>query len=116
VLWLWLCLRSEEIERYVTELIDWFLDKQAKFWNQSVEFLIQRVQNVKSDKLFGQVRTQFHFDRSSLLRNIGDRAKRVVNTLDKEKMTKEICAKIASSLYQTAALELGAILGLVCYA
>jgi hypothetical protein len=104
---------SHEIEQHVVDLIDWILEKQGKFWTQTVEYMMSHVQHLNSNKVVGKLQMQFHYDRASLLQSIGDNSKKVVELWDKEKEIRELIAKIAASVYQTAALEIGALAGLV---
>jgi small GTP-binding protein len=103
---------SKEVEQHIAELVDWFLEKQGKFWTRTVEYMMTRVQNSRSDKIVGKLQMQFHYDRASLLQTIGESSKSVVQSWDKDKEVQELSAKITAAVYQTAVLEFGVIVGL----
>lgn len=92
-----------------------------------MEHVTHKLQQLDSDKVVGKVNTQFHYDRSTLLQGttstpikrktnvhvgMGQGSKRVVEDFDKEKQVKKLSAQVASAVYQTAAMEIGAV-GLV---
>jgi hypothetical protein len=57
----------EEIDNYISDVIDWTLTKNAKQWNAVVEYLQTRAQ-LNSYQLVGKVQTSFQYNRDSLLK------------------------------------------------
>jgi len=58
---------SSEVEKYVSDLIDWNLERHGKFWTRIMEHVTHKLQQIDSDKVVGKINTQFHYDRSALL-------------------------------------------------
>lgn len=117
-----------QIDAYINDMIDWMLSKQAKQWTRVVEYAAQRQQisnlliasneprqgTVASPhNVVGTFKTQYSYNRSLLIGNLGGSAKKVVDEFDRKKEAANLAATVKSAIYQTAAFELG-VVGIVC--
>ena len=100
-----------QIERRVTEMIDWLIDQDFRQWQAITSRLADRAREHRG-RMFGapDVGT-FHQDRSHLIDSVGREAQRVVETYDKEREAAAI-ADQARAAVTTAAAAGGAALGL----
>jgi small GTP-binding protein len=100
-----------QIERRVTELIDWLVDQDFRQWQAVTNTLSER-QKQHADRILGSPDVgSFHNDRSRLIDSVGRETQRVVDTYDKRREAEAIAdqARIAVA---TAAAAGGAALGL----
>lgn len=99
-----------QIERRVTELIDWLIDQDFRQWQSVTARLADRAR--ASDRSIGAPDVgSFHSDRARLIDSVGREAQRVVDTYDKQREAAAI-ADQARGAVTTAAAAGGAALGL----
>ncbi len=99
---------SQDIERHVSALIDWMVDKDYRMWHDVIEFLDQRTTE-HSGRMVGQVSSEFEFNRQAMLNSVGRDAQRVVETYDREEESLKLAEEMKRALMQTAAVEVGAL-------
>lgn len=109
-----------QIDAYINDMIDWMLAKQAKQWSRVVEYASQRQQisnllsgSDPSRNVVGSFKTQYSYNRSLLIGNLGGSAKKVVDEFDRRKEAEHLASTVKSAIYQTAAFEIG-VVGIVC--
>jgi small GTP-binding protein len=100
-----------EIERRVTELIDWLVEQDFRQWQAVTAKLAERRRERAARVLGAPDVGSFHDDRSRLIDSVGREAQRVVETYDKRRESEEIAdqARIAVAAAATAG---GAAVGL----
>ena len=74
-----------QIERRVTELIDWLVDQDFRQWEAVTRKLSERHREHASRVLGSPEVGSFHNDRSRLMDSVGREAQRVVETYDKRR-------------------------------
>ena len=101
----------DQIERRVTEMIDWLVDQDFRQWQAVTQKLSDRQREHASRVLGAPEVGSFHNDRSHLMASVGREAQRVVDTYDKRREGEAIAdqARIAVA---TAAATGGAAVGL----
>jgi small GTP-binding protein len=100
-----------EIERRVTEMIDWLIDQDFRQWQAITTRLAERSRDHQSRLLGAPDVGSFHADRSHLIDSVGRESQRVVDTYDKQREAATI-ADHAASAVKTAAAAGGAAVGL----
>jgi small GTP-binding protein len=100
-----------EIERRVTELIDWLIDQDFRQWQAVTTRLAERNRQHGSRALGAPEVGTFHADRSRLIDSVGRETQRVVDTYDKRREAEAI-ADQARAAVTTAAAAGGAAVGL----
>jgi small GTP-binding protein len=100
-----------QIERRVTELIDWLIDQDFRQWQAVTTQLAERTREREARTLGAPDVGSFHADRSRLIDSVGREAQRVVDTYDKQREAAMI-ADHARMAVTTAAAAGGAALGL----
>jgi small GTP-binding protein len=100
-----------QIERRVSELIDWLIDQDFRQWQAVTTMLGARSTNHRARMLGTPEVGTFHADRTGLIESVGREAQRVVDTYDKEREAAAI-AEEARAAVTTAAAAGGAALGL----
>jgi small GTP-binding protein len=104
-----------EIERRVTEAIDWLIDQDFRQWQAVTSRLGERVKSHGSRVLGGPDIGTFHADRSRLIDSVGREAQRVVDTYDRHREAAAIAdqargAVAAAAAAGGAAVGLGAVI------
>ena len=100
-----------QIERRVTEMIDWLVDQDFRQWQAVTSKLSERHRQHASRMLGAPDVGTFHNDRSRLIDSVGREAQRVVDTYDKRREA-EVIADQARTAVAAAAAAGGAAVGL----
>ena len=100
-----------QIERRVTEMIDWLVDQDFRQWQAVTSKLSERHRQHASRMLGAPDVGTFHNDRSRLIDSVGREAQRVVDTYDKRREA-EVIADQARVAVAAAAAAGGAAVGL----
>src|SRR6186997_2757616 len=101
----------QQIERRVTDLIDWLVDQDFRQWQAITSRLVERTRRHEDRVLGAPDVGSFHSDRSRLADSVGREAQRVVDTYDKRHEAAAI-ADQARMAVTTAAAAGGAAVGL----
>lgn len=99
---------SREIERHVSELIDWVVEKDYRQWQFVTEYISRRATQ-HADRMIGTVNSNFELNRQNLLASVGQNAQRVVERYDRESESLKLAQEVQSAIFQTAAVEVGAL-------
>ncbi len=100
-----------QVERRVTELIDWLTDQDFRQWQAVTSSLTERTRSYGSRVMGAPDIGTFHSDRAHLIESVGGEAQRVVDTYDKQREAAAI-ADHARSAVTAAAAAGGAAVGL----
>ena len=100
-----------QIDRAVSELIDWLIDQDFRQWQAVTSALSDRAKHSGSRVLGAPDIGTFHSDRTRLIDAVGREAQRVVDTYDKQREATAI-ADDARAAVTTAAAVGGAAVGL----
>ena len=101
----------QEIERRVTELIDWLIDQDFRQWQAITAKLTERQQKHEARMLGAPDVGVFHVDRARLMESVGREAQRVVDSYDQEREAASIADQARTAVAAAAAAG-GAALGL----
>ena len=98
-----------QIERRVSEIIDWLVDQDFRQW-QAVSARLAMRQREHGDRILrsGDI-GNFHEDRARLLESVGREAQRVVETYDRRREAERIADGARTAVAATAAVGAGAL-------
>lgn len=99
---------SRAIERHISELIDWVVDKNYRQWRFVVDFIGRRAAN-HTDRMIGSVNSEFEINRQALLKTVGENAQRVIEGYDQQRESLKLAQQVQTAIFQTAAVQVGAI-------
>ncbi|RIK43982.1 MAG: dynamin [Chloroflexi bacterium] len=99
---------SRQIERHVSELIDWLVDKDYRQWQAVMDYLNRRAAQ-HADRIVGSMTSAFEFNRQNLLASVGREAQQVVDSYDREAESLKLAQEVQTAIIQTAAVEVGAL-------
>jgi small GTP-binding protein len=98
-----------QIERRVSELIEWLVEQDFGRWHAVTARLAAR-QREHGDRVMGSGDgSSFHADRTRLIDSVGREAQRVVETYDRRRESQEIADAARNAVAATAALGAGAL-------
>jgi small GTP-binding protein len=98
-----------EIERRVSEIIDWLVDQDYRQW-QAVTSRLAARQREHGARILGSAEIgSFHEDRSRLLDSVGREAQRVVDGYDRRRESEQIADGARTAVAATAAVGAGAV-------
>jgi hypothetical protein len=100
-----------DIERRVTELIDWLVDQDFRQWQAVTGKLADRRREHAARMLGAADVDSFHNDRARLIESVGREAQRVVDTYDKRRESEAIADQARTAVAAAAAAG-GAAVGL----
>jgi small GTP-binding protein len=98
----------QRIEREVSELIDWMVERNFRQWQDVTAYLNQRAAQ-HDDRIVGEVGGRFEINRQELLQSVGRAAREVVATYDMDKAARELSESVKTSLAAMGAVEVGAL-------
>jgi len=99
---------SRQIEQYVSELIDWMVEKDYHQWQAVMDYINQRASQ-HTERMIGQIANEFEFSRQTLLKSVGRSAHDVVDSYDREAEASKLAQDVQRAIVQTAAVEAGAL-------
>ena len=98
-----------QIERRVSEIIDWLVDQDFRQWQAVSARLAVRHQE-HGDRILGSSEIgSFHEDRARLLDSVGREAQRVVDGFDRRREAETIADNARTAVAATAAVGAGAV-------
>jgi small GTP-binding protein len=97
------------IEQRVQRVIDWLVDRQFRLWQAVTDYINRRRIAQKRDQMFGEIGTSFDYNRTALLASVGQTAKQVVSTYDREAEADELARGVQNAMTYTAIVEVGAV-------
>ncbi len=99
----------QQIERRVSEIIDWLVDQDYRQW-QAISALLAVRQREHGDRILGGADIgSFHEDRTRLLDSVGRESQRVVETYDRRREAEAIANGARTAVAATAAAGAGAL-------
>jgi len=100
---------SVDIEKQVSDVIDWMITKTSRLWKDTMEF-VQRRSTMNSPDIMGKIQLMsFDYNRANLLQSIGQSSSKVVASFDRQKEATKLSGEVKQALMTTAALEVGAL-------
>ncbi len=98
-----------EIERRVSELIDWMVSADLRQWQQVNNHLAERRRQYR-DRIVGDPElATFHVERGRLLDSVGREAQRVVDSFDRQREAASLAEGARNSVAAAAAAGAGAL-------
>lgn len=99
----------QEIERKVSELVDWMVDADIRQWQAISKHLAERRQQHKGRIIGDDDPGRFHYDRNRLLESVRREAQRVVDTYDRRREATELADAARNAVATAAAVSAGAV-------
>ena len=98
----------QQIERKVSELVDWLVAADLRQWQAVTRHLAERRRQYK-DRIVGDDAGQFHYDRTRLIDSASREAQKVVDSYDQRREAQVIADNARNAVAATAAAGAGAL-------
>lgn len=99
----------QQIERKVSELIDWMIDADLRHWQGVTAHLAKRRQQYAGQLIDNPDTERFHFDRRRMIDSVGREAQKVVDSYDRQREASELADGARNAVATAAAVGAGAV-------
>lgn len=89
-----------EIDLAVSEMVDWFIQKNLNLWEDVMRFVNDR-REAGAEHIIGEVGGRFQYDRSALIRNLRQSAEEVMATYDEQSEARRLADRLQNSVFQS---------------
>ena len=97
-----------QIDETVSEMVDWFLERNLQLWEDVMGYLNER-RKAGEERVIGDVGGRFQYDRQKLLRNLRDQAEGVLTGYDQGAEARRLADKLQQSVVQTGLLQVSGV-------
>jgi small GTP-binding protein len=99
----------QEIERKVSELVDWLVDADLRQWQDVTRHLAERRRQYR-DRIVGDADSgRFLSDRSRLLESVSRESQKVIDSFDRRKEARELADDARNAVAAAAAVSAGGV-------
>jgi small GTP-binding protein len=99
----------QQIERKVSELIDWLIDADLRHWQGVTAHLSKRRQQYAGQIVDNPDTERFHFDRRRMIDSVGREAQQVIDGYDRQKEASDLADGARNAVATAAAVGAGAL-------
>ncbi len=99
----------KQVDRTVTELIDWLVDSDLRQWQAVTEHLAERRRQHRERIVGDSGAGGFHFERERMLGDLGRQVQQVVEAYDRTEEARSLAAGAQTAVAAVAAVEVGAL-------
>ena len=99
----------QQIDRKVTELVDWLVDADLRQWQRVTSHLSERRRKYRERIVGEEGGAQFHYDRTRLIDAVNRESQRVVDSYDRRKEAQELADGARNAVAAAAAVGAGAV-------
>ncbi|MCO5244391.1 MAG: dynamin family protein [Anaerolineae bacterium] len=97
-----------QIERQVSDMIDWMVEREYKQWQAVMEYLNMRA-DLHKERVIGEIGGSFEINRREFLEAVRRATTRAVGGFDQKTEAAKLAESVQTALTQTALVEVGAI-------
>lgn len=99
---------DEAIDEAVSQLVDWFIDRNLSMWEDVMEYTNQR-SRAGDERIVGSVGGRFQYDRASLLSNLRERIRTVMDGYNRREEAVRLADGLQSAVVSSGLLQVGGI-------
>ena len=99
---------DQEIDTAVSELVDWFLQRNLNLWEDVMSFVNER-RKAGENQIIGEVGGRFQYDRDTLIGKLRESAEEVLVQYDEDAEARRLADRLQNSVFQSG---LGLVSGL----
>ena len=97
-----------EIDLAVSELVDWFIQRNLNLWEDVMVFVNERRQ-AGEERVIGEVGGRFQYDREQLIRSLRKSAEEVLETYDDKMEARRLADTLQGAVVQSGIVGVGGI-------
>ncbi len=91
---------DKDIDLAISELVDWFLQRNLNLWEDLMNFVNQR-RKAGEEKLIGEVGGRFQYDRESLITKLKLNAEKILDNYDKDSEARKLANSLQNSVFHS---------------
>ena len=91
---------DKDVDFAVSELVDWFIQKNLNLWEDVMNFVNERRQ-AGQDRIMGEIGGRFQYDRDALIRHLRESASDVLELYDEENEATRLADRLQNSVFQS---------------
>lgn len=99
---------DREIDRAVSEMVDWFIGRNLQLWEDVMVFIQDR-RKASSERVIGEVGGRFQYDRDALIRGLSESAETVMKSFNEDTEARRLADALQSSVLQTGLIQVGGL-------
>ncbi len=88
------------VERAVSDLVDWFIQRNLQFWEDVMRFVNERA-SATEERVIGEVGGRFQYDRRALVRSLGERTEEAMATYDDDAESRRLADDLQQAVFRT---------------
>ena len=88
---------DKDIDLAISELVDWFLQRNLNLWEDMMGFVNQRRQ-AGNEKLIGEIGGRFQYDRDSLITKLKHNSEKVLENYDQDSEARKLANNLQNSV------------------
>ncbi len=96
------------LERAVSDLVDWFIQRNLQFWEDVMRFVNERT-SASEDRVIGEVGGRFDYDRRALVRSLGERAEEAISAYDDDSESRRLADELQQAVFRTGLFNVAGI-------
>lgn len=100
---------AQQIEHRIHAIVDWTVEKNLRLWQNITQYLNQQRVTQHRSNIIGGVGDSFDYNRNALIESVGQVARQVVNSYDREQESEALFDEIRGSLTNTIITEAAAV-------
>jgi small GTP-binding protein len=100
---------AQQIEQRIHAIVDWTVEKNLRLWQNITQYLNQQRVTQHRTNIIGGVGDSFDYNRNALIESVGQVARQVVNSYDREQESEALFEEIRGSLTNTVITEAAAV-------
>ncbi len=97
-----------EIDLAVSELVDWFIQRNLNLWEDVMVFVNERRQ-AGEERVIGEVGGRFQYDREQLIRSLRKSAEEVLETYDDKMEARRLADALQGAVVQSGIVGVGGL-------
>lgn len=99
---------DQRIESAVSDLVDWFLQRNLQFWEDVMRFVNDRT-SAAEERVIGEVGGRFQYDRQALVRSLRESAEKTMETYDDDAEARRLADDLQNAVFRTGLLNVTGI-------
>jgi len=99
---------DEAIDEAVSLLVDWFIERNLSLWEDVMDYTTQRTR-AGDERIVGSVGGRFQYDRASLLENMRQRIRTVMDGYNRKEEAVRLADGLQSAVVSSGLLQVGGI-------
>ena len=99
---------DQEIDKAVSEMVDWFLQRNLQLWEDVMTFVQER-RKAGKERVIGEVGGRFQYDRDALIHALSQSAEASLSQYDQDAEARRLAESLQGAVMQSGLLQVGGL-------